>query len=238
MTFPQIRTLGLKINFVWRDSNWVKIGKNWNWSWVKIGRNVENYSSSAFFFACLSNIILCDILLWNDVVYWGNRPPKGSIHVGWFIKRRPGNNMKAGHIKARKFIFWKGWIGGGELLPDTSLILSFLPRFWRGGVGRRRGQTSLCMPQLPRLQWGGAESKYTHQYWGDYGDSYKVGFEKRSSLNNVIGLRCSFDESHRQPIFLLGGIPALAELIQVTLPYILNQPNLPEKMVWRGWLVR
>ena len=28
-------------------------------------------------------------------------------------------------------------------------------------------------------------------------------------------LRCSFDESHRQPIFLLGGIPALAELIQV-----------------------
>ena len=27
--------------------------------------------------------------------------------------------------------------------------------------------------------------------------------------------RCSFDESHRQPIFLLGGIPALAELIQV-----------------------
>ena len=30
--------------------------------------------------------------------------------------------------------------------------------------------------------------------------------------------RCSFDESHRQPIFLLGGIPALAELIQVTPP--------------------
>ena len=27
--------------------------------------------------------------------------------------------------------------------------------------------------------------------------------------------RCSFDESHRQPISLLGGIPALAELIQV-----------------------
>jgi hypothetical protein len=27
--------------------------------------------------------------------------------------------------------------------------------------------------------------------------------------------RCSFDESHRQPIFLLGGIPALAEIIQV-----------------------
>ena len=27
--------------------------------------------------------------------------------------------------------------------------------------------------------------------------------------------RCSFDESHRQPIFNLGGIPALAELIQV-----------------------
>jgi hypothetical protein len=29
--------------------------------------------------------------------------------------------------------------------------------------------------------------------------------------------RCSFDESHRQPIFLLGGIPALAEIIQVPL---------------------
>ena len=27
--------------------------------------------------------------------------------------------------------------------------------------------------------------------------------------------RCSFDETHRQPIFTLGGIPALAELIQV-----------------------
>ena len=27
--------------------------------------------------------------------------------------------------------------------------------------------------------------------------------------------RCSFDEAHRQPIFMLGGIPALAELIQV-----------------------
>ena len=27
--------------------------------------------------------------------------------------------------------------------------------------------------------------------------------------------RCSFDEQHRQPIFNLGGIPALAELIQV-----------------------
>ncbi len=27
--------------------------------------------------------------------------------------------------------------------------------------------------------------------------------------------RCSFDEAHRQPIFNLGGIPALAELIQV-----------------------
>ena len=27
--------------------------------------------------------------------------------------------------------------------------------------------------------------------------------------------RCSFDEAHRQPIFMLGGINALAELIQV-----------------------
>jgi hypothetical protein len=27
--------------------------------------------------------------------------------------------------------------------------------------------------------------------------------------------RCSFDDSHRQPISFLGGIPALAELIQV-----------------------
>ena len=30
--------------------------------------------------------------------------------------------------------------------------------------------------------------------------------------------RCSFDESHRQPIASLGGIPALAELIQVGEP--------------------
>ena len=28
--------------------------------------------------------------------------------------------------------------------------------------------------------------------------------------------RCSFDESHRQPIFLLGGVPAIAELVKVS----------------------
>jgi len=46
--------------------------------------------------------------------------------------------------------------------------------------------------------------------------------EARKSIINInieetmaILTRCSFDESHRQPIFLLGGIPALAELIQV-----------------------
>jgi hypothetical protein len=40
--------------------------------------------------------------------------------------------------------------------------------------------------------------------------------------------RCSFDESHRQPIFLLGGIPALAEIIQVplTLAEIIQIPLL------------
>ena len=32
--------------------------------------------------------------------------------------------------------------------------------------------------------------------------------------------RCSFDEAHRQPIFMLGGIPALAELIQVCFMFI------------------
>ena len=35
--------------------------------------------------------------------------------------------------------------------------------------------------------------------------------------------RCSFDESHRQPIFLLGGIPALAEIIQVPLIILVTQ---------------
>ena len=36
--------------------------------------------------------------------------------------------------------------------------------------------------------------------------------------------RCSFDESHRQPIFLLGGVPAIAELIKVS-PDQRNQQN-------------
>jgi hypothetical protein len=53
--------------------------------------------------------------------------------------------------------------------------------------------------------------------------SVKVG--KRCPSFQVINIeeslavltRCSFDESHRQPIFLLGGIPALAEIIQVPL---------------------
>jgi hypothetical protein len=37
--------------------------------------------------------------------------------------------------------------------------------------------------------------------------------------------RWSFDESHRQPIFLLGGIPALAELIQVL--FLISQKMAP-----------
>ena len=36
--------------------------------------------------------------------------------------------------------------------------------------------------------------------------------------------RCSFDEQHRQPIFNLGGIPALAELIQVILSLTAGPP--------------
>ena len=51
--------------------------------------------------------------------------------------------------------------------------------------------------------------------------------------------RCSFDESHRQPISLLGGIPALAELIQVKT----NKKKTTCSPVWSKypsflWLVR
>ena len=45
--------------------------------------------------------------------------------------------------------------------------------------------------------------------------SLQGSFSKWSFPFQTFLLRCSFDESHRQPIFLLGGIPALAELIQV-----------------------
>ena len=45
--------------------------------------------------------------------------------------------------------------------------------------------------------------------------SLQGSFSKWSFPFQIFLLRCSFDESHRQPIFLLGGIPALAELIQV-----------------------
>ena len=43
--------------------------------------------------------------------------------------------------------------------------------------------------------------------------------------------RCSFDESHRQPIFLLGGVPAIAELIKVII-----SPDIKILLTQRGFL--
>ena len=74
------------------------------------------------------------------------------------------------------------------------------------------------MSQLSGLQRRGEELQHHDQHRGDHGHPHQVttirlGFG--TDFNFVIFCRCSFDESHRQPIFLLGGIPALAELIQV-----------------------
>ena len=45
----------------------------------------------------------------------------------------------------------------------------------------------------------------------DHGKMEKMNIEETMAVLT----RCSFDEAHRQPIFNLGGIRALAELIQV-----------------------
>ena len=81
--------------------------------------------------------------------------------------------------------------------------------------------------------------------------SLQGSFSKWSFPFQTFLLRCSFDESHRQPIFLLGGIPALAELIQVTekkLIQVANQRNMecdkncqnaingPKMMIW-SWVM-
>ena len=51
--------------------------------------------------------------------------------------------------------------------------------------------------------------------------------------------RCSFDEAHRQPIFMLGGINALAELIQVCTKELAFRKSkwcfyLPKKLLLLG----
>ena len=73
--------------------------------------------------------------------------------------------------------------------------------------------------------------------------SLQGSFSKWSFPFQTFLLRCSFDESHRQPIFLLGGIPALAELIQVTDQRNMecdkncqNAINGPKMMIW-SWVM-
>ena len=73
--------------------------------------------------------------------------------------------------------------------------------------------------------------------------SLQGSFSKWSFPFQTFLLRCSFDESHRQPIFLLGGIPALAELIQVTeketwhvIKIAKNIINGPKMMIW-SWVM-
>jgi len=52
-----------------------------------------------------------------------------------------------------------------------------------------------------------------HDFLDFSGESQTISINIEETM--AILTRCSFDESHRQPIFLLGGIPALAELMQV-----------------------
>ena len=65
-----------------------------------------------------------------------------------------------------------------------------------------------------------------HNFLDFTGDGQTISINIEETM--AILTRCSFDESHRQPIFLLGGIPALAELIQVWC-YALKMLNVAEK---------
>ena len=67
-------------------------------------------------------------------------------------------------------------------------------------------QGKLIFPSILRRPWPSLQGKEKFS---------KVFLNTIATLSYTLILRCSFDESHRQPIFLLGGIPALAELIQV-----------------------
>ena len=51
----------------------------------------------------------------------------------------------------------------------------------------------------------------------NFGNGEEAGKFTMMNIEETMAVltRCSFDESHRQPIFNLGGIRALAELIQV-----------------------
>ena len=68
-------------------------------------------------------------------------------------------------------------------------------------------QGKQIFPSILRRPWPSLQGKEKFS---------KVFLNSLPTLSYTLVLRCSFDESHRQPIFLLGGIPALAELIQVT----------------------
>ena len=57
----------------------------------------------------------------------------------------------------------------------------------------------------------GAEAAGEGGGWVDPEDSVSLNIEETMAVLT----RCSFDESHRQPIFMLGGVPAIAELIKV-----------------------
>merc|ERR1719500_2237579 len=73
------------------------------------------------------------------------------------------------------------------------------------------------------LESGGGKQVFACHNFLDYsGEARKANIPINIEETMAILTRCSFDESHRQPIFLLGGIPALAELIQVE-----NKTHLP-----------
>ena len=58
---------------------------------------------------------------------------------------------------------------------------------------------------------------YNSECEGFAADQDRMAAAQKINIEETMAVltRCSFDESHRQPIFNLGGIPALAELIQV-----------------------
>ena len=67
---------------------------------------------------------------------------------------------------------------------------------------------SLAIPCVHYVNYNFEEGNFANS---DHGKMEKMNIEETMAVLT----RCSFDEAHRQPIFNLGGIRALAELIQV-----------------------
>merc|ERR1719210_2596883 len=83
-----------------------------------------------------------------------------------------------------------------------------------GGEKYAEQDLMVCDFGEPDNVTGGKQVFACHNFLDYSGEARNTNININIEETMAILTRCSFDESHRQPIFLLGGIPALAELIQ------------------------